>query len=255
MDAARPRVILWDIDGTLVKTSGAGMRALRHVARHSAPMTALLQDLRLDGMTDRKIGRAMLAAERHAADPGTPHPVHAAGVTVQEMEPLFTAYLVRLEENLRDPAGYQVLPGVPEILDAVDRLGPCVHALGTGNLREGARIKLTPAGLWSRFSFGGFGSDAEERADILRAAWDRAADALGHRPGEEDFVVVGDTPADVAAARALGLACVGVATGRFLVGDLLSAGADDALPSLAEHDAPRRIARARRALVPGQPVG
>jgi phosphoglycolate phosphatase-like HAD superfamily hydrolase len=100
--------------------------------------------------------------------------------------------------------------------------------------------------LWERFSFGGYGSDAEERPDILMAAWKKAEAHLGRPVDAADFVVVGDTPKDIAAAHLVGMACVGVATGRFTAEELRAAGAEDVFVNLLEDGACHRILQARR---------
>lgn len=240
----RMRILLWDIDGTLVSTGGAGMKALATAVHASEPATQALRRMRLDGMTDRKIARILCAAARHRAEPLTLLPVHESRVTALEIDEMLAAYLGRLRDSLSRADSYAVLPGVLEALDALET--KAIHALGTGNLEAGARLKLEHGGLWHRFRFGGYGSDAEERADILRAAWTRAEAHLGRRCTAAEFVVIGDTPKDVAAAHANGLCCVAVATGRHDLHELAQAGADLVLETLAHPDVPQRLLAAVR---------
>jgi phosphoglycolate phosphatase len=172
------RILLWDIDGTLVSTGGAGIRALGHAVGASEPATEALQRMRLDGMTDRKIARILCAAVRHRADPARGIEEHQAEVTGAEIDAVLTTYLAALEASLKAAVNYQVLAGVRETLASLEG-DDIVHALGTGNLETGARLKLEHGGLWKTFHFGGYGSDAEERADILRAAVRKGEAHLG----------------------------------------------------------------------------
>lgn len=238
------RILLWDIDGTLIKTNGAGHRALTKAVSAAPAAFEALKGIRLDGMTDYKIARQLCAAIRHKDAPHHPLEHHAALVERAEMDAVLEQYLQMLEALLQVPQGYEVLPGVHHVLDALE--GKALHALGTGNLERGARLKLTPGALWPRFHFGGFGSDAEDRADVLRAAWRKAAAHTQRELGPADFVVIGDTPRDVDAAHAVGMACVAVATGRYTVAELSAHGAEDVLENLAQPDAPQRILTARR---------
>jgi phosphoglycolate phosphatase len=239
------RILLWDIDGTLVTTGGVGVRALASVVHATEGAREALGRMRLDGMTDRRIARLLCAAERHRHAPHVDVEIHASAVGADEIDAMLTAYLSRLAEGLAtDALQYTVLPGVVETLDALEN--EALHALGTGNLQEGARLKLTRGGLWHRFAFGGFGSDAEERAEILRAAWHKAERHQNRRLAPEDFVVIGDTPRDVQAAHDIGLCCVAVASGRHDIHELTQCGADDVLPNLAHPEAASRILRARR---------
>lgn len=235
------RVFLWDIDGTLVSTAGAGSRALGKAVRASMPATAALQRMKLDGMTDRKIARILCAASRHREQPEVPLEEHERAVTTDEIDRLLINYLAALQATpAHEHAAFVVHPGVVAVLNA---LGPdrAVHGLGTGNIEGGARAKLEPVGLWSRFPFGGFGSDAEERVDVLRAGWKKAEAWMGRPFAPADVVVIGDTPRDITAAHANGFCCVAVATGRHSVHELADSGGDLVLASLAEPDAAERV--------------
>jgi len=238
------RIILWDIDGTLVSTGGAGMRALGTYVDSSAPVRAALARMRLDGMTDRRIARHLCAVRRHHDAPDRPLVDHEAEVTADELEAMIEGYLALLPDHLAQSPDYRVLPGVREALDDLE--GLALHALGTGNHETGARLKLEHGGLWHRFSFGGFGSDAEERPAILQAAWKKAESRLGRAVAAEELVVVGDTPRDISAAHAVGLACVALATGRHSLHELAQAGADLVLVSLEEPEACRRLLATQR---------
>jgi phosphoglycolate phosphatase len=111
--------------------------------------------------------------------------------------------------------------------------------LGTGNVREGARLKLQRVALWDRFTFGGYGCDDEDRGALLRIAATRGASSLGVAAQDCTIAVVGDTPRDIAAAHAIGSPCLAVATGQWDCEALLAAGADCAVSSLDDTEAYR----------------
>lgn len=133
------------------------------------------------------------------------------------------AYLGKLERMIAESAGYEVLPRVPELLDRLEGAPGVAIGLGTGNVEPGARAKLRRGGLDGRFGFGGFGSDHEERPRLLDIGAARGAAQLGVPRHEVRVVVIGDTPRDIAAARAIGAACVAVPTGGFAAEALAAA--------------------------------
>jgi phosphoglycolate phosphatase-like HAD superfamily hydrolase len=216
---SRPTLFLFDIDDTLVSTAGAGRRAL-HAAfcdllgeRDWLPFT-------LAGMTDRSIVRRAL---REAG--------HADGEAV--IDRVLQRYLERLVGEVAHAEGYAVFPGVEQVLDALAQTPRrCAVGLGTGNLEQGARIKLARGGLDGRFAFGGFGSDHEVRAEILRAGARRGALHLGEPVERCRVVAIGDTPRDVEAALAIGAECIGVGTGAHSPEELRAAGAFAAFADL-----------------------
>lgn len=235
------RVLLWDVDGTLIRGTGAGVQALgAALGGHPGGMGAL-RGMRLDGMTDWAIARLLCGARRHHHAPQDSLEQHAAQVSADEISALLDGYLTALEELLKTQVGYHTLPGVEDVLDKLGRMPHLTHALGTGNIERGAQLKLGSLNLWSRFAFGGFAGDGEERADILRAAHRRAQTHLGQPVAEQHVLVVGDTPRDVAAAHVVGMRVMGVATGRYTAHQLAQAGADDVLNSLEQADAWLRI--------------
>jgi phosphoglycolate phosphatase-like HAD superfamily hydrolase len=212
------RALLWDIDGTLTKSAGAGTRALAG-ALHARPRSSEhLRGMRLDGMTDRAIVRILLAAEH--GDPVLPVEERARAVTDAAIDEVLEKYLVALASECAKKS-YYAQPGVTELVPRLSRRGELLLGLCTGNLIRGAELKLTATGLWSEFRFGGYGSDAEPRPDIVRVAWSRAR-ALG----ATEALVIGDTPRDILAAHEAGLPACGVATGRFSVHELAENGAD-----------------------------
>jgi phosphoglycolate phosphatase len=211
------RALLFDLDGTLTRSGGAGTRALGQ-ALHARPQAiAELRKMRLDGMTDRAIARALLAAE---GDPGIPIEQRMHAVQEPDIDAVLVRYVDALAAECARNA-YVALPGVAALLQRLRARSDVLLGLCTGNLARGAELKLTSAGLWSAFRFGGYGSDAEPRADIVRAAWRRACEL-----GATEALVVGDTPRDVLAAHDAGLPACGVATGRYSVHELAEHGAE-----------------------------
>jgi phosphoglycolate phosphatase-like HAD superfamily hydrolase len=225
------KLVLFDIDGTLVWTDGAGRRA----------MTAALldtfgghgpRDYRYDGKTDRQIVRDLMRHDGHADD-------HIDG----RLEALIGRYLANLENELRDVEPERaILPGVPAILDAVEARPDAVLGLLTGNVAEGARAKLRAVGIDpARFRVGAFGSDSEHRPELPAVAMRRARAALGIEVAAADVVVIGDTPADVECGRAAGARTIGVATGRYPAEELQRHGATAVIDSLADTAAVMRL--------------
>jgi len=224
-------VYLFDIDGTLVSAGGAGRRAFeRAVLDGCGPANDLLAGLRLDGMTDRLIVReALRILDRPFED--------------AFCDALLARYVEHLADEINGP-GYAVLPGVVDALEALRDRGALV-ALCTGNVVDGARLKLARGGIDRYFDWGasavcGFAADGEERERVVRAALRRASDRLGRALAPAEALVVGDTPRDVAAAHAAGVPVLGVATGRYSEAELLEAGAEHVAPSLA-HEAAGRV--------------
>lgn len=219
--------LLFDLDGTLVRGAGAGARAMRDAVRQwlggqeeiPAPDTA--------GQTDLYLFRDLLAR---------------AGVSYEAPPPdLIELYVERLREEVSRAPG-TLLPGVRDVLERSRGDGRFRLALATGNIEEGARIKLDPHGLNPFFPVGGYGSDSADRAELVATALERVRrrEGDGALPG----VVIGDTPRDVAAARANGLPCVAVATGSFSAAALEEAGAEWVLADLSDGDAFFRAVRA-----------
>jgi phosphoglycolate phosphatase len=202
----RPTVLLFDIDGTLLDTGGAGRRSMDQAFERCHARRDACAGIRFGGMTDRAIARAGLSA---------------IGVEVTEasMNAVLDAYLEALAAELPSSPAI-VHRGIEAALDAGTAAGAAV-GLGTGNIREGARHKLERVGLHGRFSFGGFGCDHEVRSELLRAGAVRGAAKLGAPLEACRVVVIGDTPKDVAAAQAIGAECVAVATGGFTLADLI----------------------------------
>lgn len=209
------RLVLFDIDGTLLWSDGAGRRAITRalieVFGEAGPA-----DHRFDGKTDPQIVREMMRlAGRDDAD------------IDERMPPLFDRYVARLEQELRDPAHRaEAMPGVVELLDVLAERPDVALGLLTGNLVEGARAKLRAVGIDPElFVVGAFGSDHEDRPELPAIAQRRAREILGLEIPGSRVIVIGDTPADVQCGRGIGARAIGVATGRYSVAELRTHGA------------------------------
>ena len=182
-------ILLFDIDGTLVRTGGAGKAAMEAALCEEFGVTLSAEEVPYSGRTDRAIGRDLLTA--HGLEPS------AANQTR-----LVDGYLERLPGRLAALGG-EVCPGVRELLAALRGRADVRLGLLTGNVRRGAELKLGHFGLWDEFPLGGgFGDDHEDRDDVARAAVRALRDHADFRP--EDVWVVGDTPLDIRCARAVG---------------------------------------------------
>lgn len=188
-------LVLFDIDGTLIHSGGAGRRAMDRALRELGCGGASFS---MAGMTDRAIARRAL---REGGCPETDEAIQA----------VLARYLALLQETVG--AQVRVLAGVRDLLQQLSGIPQVRLGLGTGNLAAGAQLKLAATGLWSYFDFGGFGCDAELRGALLRVAAERGAAKAGLPLQACRVWVVGDTVLDVAAARANGFACLAVASG------------------------------------------
>jgi phosphoglycolate phosphatase-like HAD superfamily hydrolase len=214
------RLILFDIDGTLVRggpAKGAFLRAMGETFGTEGDADKVI----FAGKTDPQIAREILvgAGVGHAAiDQGLPG--------------LWERYVRYLEPAL-ETHPMTVLPGVFELLEGLRALEDVALGLVTGNIVGGAKLKLDSAGLWGHFAVGSYGSDHEERDELPAIALDRARTHWGSRLGPEHSIIVGDTPRDVACGRAGGMRTLAVATGHFSVTELTSAGADHVVSDLS----------------------
>ncbi len=216
------RLVLFDIDGTLIRTGGAGVKAFARVAEHVYGQATGTAHLRFHGATDTGLVRDFLRA-------------HGVMDTPRERLRFLDAYLFWLDHHLSTNKG-EICPGVPGCLAALRSLPqPPLIGLLTGNIRLGAELKLRAHDLWKEFSLGGFGDDHEDRAEIARSARRRGAAAVSGPLADDEVLVVGDTPADVACARAIGARCAAVATGGIDAETLRRAGPDWCLPDLQDH--------------------
>ena len=213
MKVEQPTILLFDVDGTLITSGGLGRRAIESTleARYDGQNGCSFS---FAGMTDRGIVRAALQTLGRE-------------VTEEHIDDVLDDYIATLRQQVAqlDPASYFAHPGVAEVLTAVSDVDGVAVGLGTGNVEQGARIKLEPVGLNHYFRFGGYGCDAEPRAELIAAGARRGAAELGVPTERCRVVIIGDTLRDVAAAHAIGGECLAVATGG------------DTAQALAESDA------------------
>ena len=215
------RILLFDIDGTLVTTGGAGAVAWKQAFQELHGIPADIGQFTDAGMTDPDVG----AKTFEAVIGRPPSPIELAQIVQRRLE--------HLPEAVADSAGYKVLPGVPERLRELSRAG---HLLGiiTGNGDGAAFVKLARGDLMRWFTFGAYASAGVDRPEIVRQAVARGEAMLGEDVPNERIFVIGDTPLDIGAAHAVGCTAIGVATGHFDAAALEEAGADHVIGTFEE---------------------
>jgi phosphoglycolate phosphatase-like HAD superfamily hydrolase len=221
------RIALFDIDGTLLWTRGAGRRAMERALTANMGRAGP-REHRYDGKTDPQIVREAMRLEGFTD----------ADVEAQ-MEGVLTRYLTELHTELdRDDHGVELLPGVLALLDALERRAGVVLGLLTGNLASGAQRKLRAVGVDpARFAVGAFGSDGEHRHDLPAIARDRASAHLGRPVPGDACVIIGDTPSDVACGRSIGARAIAVATGHYDIAALAACQPHSVFADLTDTDA------------------
>ena len=230
---ARPRVlVLFDIDGTLLHTLGAGIRGMNRAFGRLHGRPDALDGVPVAGRTDRSIvtdGFRRIGVE--------PDP--------DRIRELRDVYVAEIPDELNRVSGTAigVLPGVGQMIDTLEQSPDTAIGLLTGNFEVIAAIKLDHYNLASRFTFGGYGDHHFDRRDLLPMAIDRAR-AAGVDASDSRVVVIGDTPLDVDCAHAHGALAVAVATGNYSADDLTGAGADVVVETLEDGRAIDRILRA-----------
>jgi phosphoglycolate phosphatase len=217
----RPQAILFDVDGLLLTTGGAGTRSWRWAFDELYGIPADIGKFTEAGMTDPVVGRLTFTS------------VIGHEPSAEELAKVISHYLMRLPEEVAASPGYKVLAGVEELLP---RLCKDSFLLGitTGAVEAAAHIKLARGNLNRYFSFGGYGSDSADRGKLTHKAIDRAGEILGSAIDPQSVLVLGDTPNDISAAHAADAIGVGVASGHYSEDELRDAGADYVLGSLVE---------------------
>jgi phosphoglycolate phosphatase len=213
--------VLFDIDGTLLITGGAGAASWRLAFDELYGIPADIGKFTDTGMTDPDVGRETFEA------------VLKRKPERKEFTRLLERRLFYLHQTVAESKDYRVLAGVEELLAKLIHDGYLL-GLVTGNLEAAAHIKLHRARLNRFFSFGGYGSDSTDRGELTRIALERATLVFGAPVSATQAMVVGDTPHDVEGAHAAGMVCVGVGSHQFSVDQLRAAGADYAIASLSE---------------------
>jgi phosphoglycolate phosphatase-like HAD superfamily hydrolase len=211
--------VLFDIDGTLLVTGGAGGAAWQRGFNELYGVEANVAEHTDAGMTDPEIVRIIFRE------------VIGREGTQAERSQAIAAYLKHLPDTVAESDGYRVMPGVEQLLAKLIDRGALL-GLVTGNIEAAAHIKLSRGHLNRFFSFGGYGSDSPDRTEVTRAAIGRGELISGGALDAGACIAVGDTPRDVAAGHGAGIRVAGVATGSYSTGQLQAAGADWALGDL-----------------------
>jgi phosphoglycolate phosphatase len=217
------RLLLFDIDGTLVLTGGAGVRAMTRAFEELYGIRGAFTGVHMPGRTDASI--LADAARTHRIPP-------------DDLDRFRDVYVAHLEREIDLPGPRKgVMPGVPALLERLSACEDVFLALLTGNYERAARVKLEYFGLWRYFRCGAFGDAAPDRNRLVAKAIDRVRACGGPAVAAADAVVIGDTPLDVACAAAGGARSVAVATGGYDVETLRASGADAVLPDLGDIEA------------------
>jgi phosphoglycolate phosphatase len=221
------KVVLFDIDGTLLRTDGAGRRSMEHAlftvfGAHGDPT------YRYDGKTDRQITREQMRWAGVSDD-----------VIDARMQDVFSLYAERLAQELASGTEQAVLmEGIPPLLERLGAHEQVTLGLLTGNIEQGAKQKIHAVNLaWEQFLVNAFGSDHEHRPMLPAVAQQRAQALLGREIPGERMVIIGDTPADIHCGRSLNVRAIGVATGRYSVTELSAHDPAAVFATLADTDA------------------
>lgn len=218
----KTKLVLFDIDGTILWSGGAGEEALRGALRERFGRDDDLAKIEIAGNTDAKIARQIFA-------------LHGIEPTPENLARFLDSYLFHLEEKLPRMQGH-LLPGVHGLLEKLHARPHVALALLTGNLARGAELKLAHYGVWHFFEFGAFADDHHDRNELGRFARARARDAHGGEFPCGDIFVLGDTPHDIACGKAFGAKTVAIATGNYSREQLAECGPDWVFEDLSDAD-------------------
>ena len=196
------KLILWDIDGTLIVSHGAGVRAMERAFTRRFGLTGDLSQIDWAGRTDTWITPEVL--RRHGIPP-----------TPQNCHDFLETYLELLPQQLREGPPGQVLPGVCELLETLHRRTDLAQGLLTGNLRRGAEFKLTHYRVWHYFEFGAYADDSPRRNDLGPHALRRAKERHAVEFSPDQTFIIGDTPHDIECGKVIGARTIAVATGKY----------------------------------------
>ena len=197
--AIAKRLLLFDVDGTLIHSGGAGVHALKSAFRERFGIADELHDIEIAGMTDSGIVVSILKK-------------HQIPATNENVSAFLDSYVHFLSLELPRRKG-KLLPGVLQLLEKLKSRSHLVLALLTGNVSRGAQLKLEHYGVWHFFEFGAFADDHHDRNRLGSVARDRAKKKQGHEFSASEIDVIGDTPRDIACGKALGARTIAVATG------------------------------------------
>ena len=217
------RLLLFDVDGTLITARGAGRQALGHALRAVYGATGPIDAYDFRGKTDPQIVHDLMRAA------GLDEPAIHAGLARA-----FDAYVSELEALVLNGARVQLLPGVGEVVRELGRQPETLVGLLTGNIEQGAHVKLRPTGLLPFFRVGAYGSDDADRRRLPAVACARAQALTGGPVGFDRVTIIGDTPLDVDCARACGGRAVAVATGQHSAQELAACRPDLLFPDFSD---------------------
>src|SRR4030042_1252696 len=213
-------LILFDIDGTLIDSGGAGTRSLNLAFKKVFSIEDAFHGISMAGKTDAQIMKEGFMK----------HGISTDG----NLSKVADSYLRHLKEEINNDRKH-VKPGVHEILEKLSFIKDAALGLLTGNLEPGARIKLEPFKLNKYFPSGAFGSDDEDRNNLLPLAIRRFEELVQEKIDIDECIIIGDTPRDVECAHIYGAICIGVATGHYSLDELIEAGADYVLEDLSDN--------------------
>ncbi len=231
------RLLLFDVDGTLLSARGAGRRAVKTALELVYGTGGAIDGYDLRGKTDQRIVFDVMESAGLSRE-----------AVKERLDDFFEAYARGLVEEIGDGRNVATLPGVASLIRRLGETQGALLGLLTGNIEEGARIKLAPTGLWSYFQIGAFGSDDADRRRLPSLAARRAHAFVGYPFRPEEVLVIGDTPLDIDCARAFGAVAVAVATGYHTRAELLKHGPDLLFDDFSDVD------RAAAALLSAQPT-
>jgi phosphoglycolate phosphatase-like HAD superfamily hydrolase len=221
--ASVKRLVLFDIDGTLMGAAGAGRRALKQAIEAVYGPQAHLDSWVFGGKTDPQIIQELLT-----------HSGEAPEAIASRLPDLLEAYLAHLEPQMEATPAAHLKPGIEPLLDALAATPGVLLGLLTGNLERGARVKLARFGIDHHFKFGAYGSDSAVRRELPPVAVERARDLTGYHYRGKEIVIIGDTEHDIRCGEALGVRAIGVATGQYSLDELKPYGADHLFEDLAD---------------------
>lgn len=213
------KAILFDIDGTLLVTGGAGAVAWQRAFLELHGVEANIKEHTHAGMTDPEIAEIVFRE------------VIGRDGSAEERAEAIAGYLSHLQDAVDESPGYRIMPGIEELLPRLAGDG-ILLGIVTGNIESAAHIKLGRGNLNKFFTFGGYGSDSRDRTELTKKALERGAEVSGKPLDPDQTIAVGDTPRDVKAGHGAGIKVVGVATGSYSVEELKDAGADWALENV-----------------------
>jgi len=213
------RAVLFDIDGTLLHTGGAGAVAWQRAFLELYEAEANIGEHTHAGMTDPEIAEIVFREVMHREGSAT------------ERAEAIGCYLGHLADAVAESTGYYVIEGIEKLLPRLAEEGILLGVV-TGNIEAAAHIKLARGDLNRYFTFGGYGSDSRDRTELTKKALERGEEVSGHPLERSETIAIGDTPRDIRAGHGAGIHVVGVATGSYTVDELTDAGADWSLENV-----------------------